>query len=88
MGRGVVWLVLTSPFWTMAPLHYAAKFIPCLSVDCARVEDDPLTALEHHVVHVQKEWGNSTLVTFIPFTQTLTSVGKQEKRRSASKSMC
>ena len=26
-------------FWTMAPLHYAAKFDPFLSLDCARVED-------------------------------------------------
>ena len=25
-------------FWTMAPLHYAAKFDPFLSLDCARVE--------------------------------------------------
>ena len=27
-----------SGFWTMAPLHYAAKFDPFLSLDCARVE--------------------------------------------------
>ena len=25
-------------FWTMAPLRYAAKFDPFLSLDCARVE--------------------------------------------------
>ena len=25
-------------FWTMAPLDYAAKFDPFLSLDCARVE--------------------------------------------------
>ena len=25
-------------FWTMAPLRYAAKFDPFLSMDCARVE--------------------------------------------------
>ena len=27
-----------SGLWTMAPLHYAAKFDPFLSLDCARVE--------------------------------------------------
>ena len=27
-----------SGFWTMAPLCYAAKFDPFLSLDCARVE--------------------------------------------------
>ena len=27
-----------SDFWTMAPLRYAAKFDPFLSLDCARVE--------------------------------------------------
>ena len=27
-----------SGFWTMAPLRYAAKFDPFLSLDCARVE--------------------------------------------------
>ena len=27
-----------SDFWTMAPLHCAAKFDPFLSIDCARVE--------------------------------------------------
>ena len=27
-----------SGFWTMAPLHYATKFDPFLSLDCARVE--------------------------------------------------
>ena len=27
-----------SGFWTMAQLHYAAKFDPFLSLDCARVE--------------------------------------------------
>ena len=27
-----------SGFWTMAPLLYAAKFDPFLSLDCARVE--------------------------------------------------
>ena len=27
-----------SGFWTMAPLRYAAKFNPFLSLDCARVE--------------------------------------------------
>ena len=25
-------------FWTMAPLHYGAKFDPFLSLDCARVQ--------------------------------------------------
>ena len=27
-----------SGFWTMAPLRYASKFDPFLSLDCARVE--------------------------------------------------
>ena len=27
-----------SGFWTMAPLLYAAKFDPFLSLDCARVD--------------------------------------------------
>ena len=27
-----------SGFWKMAPVHYAAKFDPFLSLDCARVE--------------------------------------------------
>ena len=27
-----------SGFWSMAPLRYAAKFDPLLSLDCARVE--------------------------------------------------
>ena len=27
-----------SGFWSMAPLRYAAKFDPFLSLDCARVE--------------------------------------------------
>ena len=31
-------MCLALGFWTMAPLRYAAKFDPFLSLDCARLE--------------------------------------------------
>ena len=58
-----------SGFWNMAPLRYAAKFDPFLSLDCARVEGEGAKskerkgsnfAAQRSVAIVQKPEGPNT----------------------------